>query len=831
MDNYSSPFGTNKTPEDAAIDELLNSIRTQQQKANSEKAAVDEGLSTLASAFFEDEADRRTPDKVAPNFDALPPLPDNSDAVQTYSGINPIWDELDLTTSTEVARQEELNNFVNENPFSDVASDQETIENDFGFTPQSTTSAAEQLESGFPPLENEAGETTPSVSQDTVQLVYPRAAEPVPEEEPYMDSSYFAGAFSAIKGVPVQPQEAEDEPLPEQPAEAEEEHIDFDAGISLENAVAVEPEPVSYNIEPIDTELPSDDEANGESLEFEQTDAPLNPQAELEKVFTVDPAKEYDEFSDETPSFSTIGTAQPPVHEATETPAPQINDITASIPPTIEDNIAQAPSASPMVPDEDNEFFAALNAAPDEADSFNEDDELEPPPYIAPRAVKRGGKKKKGAKKGSAKSSSKKRANVSSGKKKGRGGLIALAAVLVVIIAAAAVFFPTLSFSYSLFTDDYSAAATKYENGIATSELQTKVSNKVANYFANRILNSYLGGELSYDQAAEALLSLSSVSGLGDAVAQATDSLSKLHTSDEAFALGVAALDEGDLITAVEQLSLVDAVSPNCDTALVKLTTAKDSLKSSILDSTKNNFANGYFTACFKAYDTAERLLPDDSDIAAQYATHEGEFEAYITSVINAYILEGKYNDAYANIVYAVNLAHNSADLKALYDSYTPWIAPINVFTLSSENTNSADSGYSDADWNESTDTDSVGNSYTSGKIFTVTVSNAFEREYNIDGAYEQLTGTVTAHANSAGIGSSSISGTLYIYGDGSLLYSSGAVNGTTQPEAFTVDVSDVDDLTIIFDIDTADSTSLSLAVTNFNLFKTMDELKATIQQ
>lgn len=484
-----------------------------------------------------------------------------------------------------------------------------------------------------------------------------------------------------------------------------------------------------------------------------------------------------------------------------------------------------------MVPDEDNEFFAALNAAPDEADSFNEDDELEPPPYIAPRAVKRGGKKKKGAKKGSAKSSSKKRANVSSGKKKGRGGLIALAAVLVVIIAAAAVFFPTLSFSYSLFTDDYSAAATKYENGIATSELQTKVSNKVANYFANRILNSYLGGELSYDQAAEALLSLSSVSGLGDAVAQATDSLSKLHTSDEAFALGVAALDEGDLITAVEQLSLVDAVSPNCDTALVKLTTAKDSLKSSILDSTKNNFANGYFTACFKAYDTAERLLPDDSDIAAQYATHEGEFEAYITSVINAYILEGKYNDAYANIVYAVNLAHNSADLKALYDSYTPWIAPINVFTLSSENTNSADSGYSDADWNESTDTDSVGNSYTSGKIFTVTVSNAFEREYNIDGAYEQLTGTVTAHANSAGIGSSSISGTLYIYGDGSLLYSSGAVNGTTQPEAFTVDVSDVDDLTIIFDIDTADSTSLSLAVTNFNLFKTMDELKATIQQ
>ncbi len=835
MDNYSSPFGTSKTPEDSAIDELLKSIKTQQKKADSEKALVDEGLSTLASAFFDDEADKRSPDKVAPNFDSLPPLPDNSDAVQTYSGINPIWDEMDLTTSTEVIRQEELKNFANENPFSDMLSQGEQLsEGDFGYIPPSEESAAEQLESGFPQLDDDAPTAEP---QDATPLVYPRAAESESADEPFIDSSYFAGAFSAIKGASAQP--TAEEPIQTSEASvdsfdlSEEDdinaHTDIDSEIAFDNAVATEPEPVSFNAELSEAALSADGETEFEPVNEPQSETIPAENSERQENITAKDVEPYNEFSDEGPSFTTINVGQDPLPEIAETPLPQADDMTADIPPTMEN--PETPSViKAAVPDEENEYFAALNASNDTQDDYDdENDELEPPPYIAPRAVKRGGKKKKGSKKSSAKSSSKRRSGVSSAKK-GRGGLIALAVILVIVIAGAAVLFPTLSFTYSLLTKDYTSAAVKYETGVATSELQAKVSDKVASFFANRVLNSYIDGKLSYDEAADALLSLSSVSGLGDAVALATDTLSKMHSSDEAFTAGIAALDGGDLITAVEQLSLVDSVSPNYDLALTKLATAKESLKTSILESTKSNFANGYFTACFTAYDTAERLLPDDSDIATQYATHEGEFEAYITSVINAYILEGKYGDAYANIVYAVNLAHNSTNLKALYDSYTPWIAPINVFTLTSEDSNSADSGYSEADWNENTDTDNQANNYTSGKIFTVTASNTFEKEYQIGGDYELLTGVFVAHANSAGIEKDGVSGKLYIYGDGSLLYSSSAANGTAQPEAFSIDVSDIDDLTVMLDMDTADSTALSLAITNLSLYKSMDEFKATIQ-
>ena len=71
--------------------------------------------------------------------------------------------------------------------------------------------------------------------------------------------------------------------------------------------------------------------------------------------------------------------------------------------------------------------------------------------------------------------------------------------------------------------------------------------------------------------------------------------------------------------------------------------------------------------------------------------------------------------------------------------------------------------------------------------------------------------------------------GRLSIYGDGSLLYSSSSVNGASDPVAVDVDLSNIDTLTIRVDMKTTNSTELTLALMNFNLFKDMTELKATL--
>lgn len=877
MDNYNSPFGASKSSEDAAIDELLSSIKAQQKKANAEKASVDDGLATLASAFFEDTEGQRQADKVAPLFDSLPPLPDNSDAVKTYSGIDPIWDDLDLTTSTEYSREEELKSFINENPFenpapiSGEAAATAAQSEDYDFSnPFGSGDVLSELETAFPPLDEVQGEAfeqpaEPASFEDTSALVYPRAAEAEQLDEPLLDNSYFSGAFSEIKG-------AVSSELKQFEADN---HLDYTAEVSAINgareaaappeetdfAAEQSAEPEMFSFEPTqpavakdaaDALMQNDPQPDAQTTAFTYENAettadenavaaPLvtptpeenNAVSELEEAFTVQPKKAYDEFSDDGPDFSNLDITNAPA--AAPVVAPKAEASASAINTEVAQTTAEVPQIKQAVPSlEDNEYYAAMNsaAAPVEEDFPIGEDEPELPPYIAPRAVKRGGKKKKkGAKKSSASSKSRSKGKkVTAGGKKGRGGLIALIAVLAVIAIAAAVFFPTINFTLSLLSKDYSSAAAKYESSVASSDLQLKVANPVAGYFAEKIATSYESGELSYDEAISALTSLSTASGLADAVAEATTRIEKINVSNEAFVAGTAALDAGDLPTAVEQLSLVDEVSANYAVAQSKLATAKESLKSSILESTKSNFANGYFTAVFTEYDVADRLLPGDSDIAAQYATHENDFKTYITSLVNQHILAGEYSEAYSTITYAVNLAHKCEDLIALNNSYSPWIAPVNLFTLSSVDSNSADSGYSEADWNKASDLDHLSASFSSGKVFTVTSSNSFEKEYQIDGNYEQLTGTLTAHMNSTGVGSGSVSGRLYIYGDGSLIYSSSSVSGTTEPVSFNVDISDVDDLTFILDVDTENSIPLSLAITDFNLYKNMDDLRATLQ-
>ena len=875
MDNKYNPQDYNGSPSDAQLDELLASIKAQQSAYNAEKPAINEQLSAVTSAFFDDfpssnySAQNAPPSPYPnPNSYNAPPVQNN-----TYTGLPPVWDDVDLTTSEEISRNNDLTSFAEENPFGN-GGDLSFGQGGFGgeaFPPANAQPYPQPQYNPYGAYQPQQFQEQPQQSyplqpqpQYQPQPSYPQAAEaPAAEYEPTIDPAAFAGVFNAINGVNAQPSavppqsaepgvntnfaptQATSQPSPvvfEQTPETQE-----PSPIAFEQtAKAEEPSRASFEQAP-ETQEPSPVAFEQASKAQEPLPVAFEQTAKAEEPIitenTAEPEKAFDGFDifDDVPSSQSSSEDAPFTND--NSPYDTAAFRAAFSPAETQQSETEAPSLEKddIVENEDSQEKPSLDETdnPYDYEETNEDeDEYQAPPYIAPRAVKRGTKGKKktsSSSKKKGKSSTKVSAVAASGKtegkkKGGKGVLIALACVVGVIVIAAAVFFPSLKFSISLLSGDYDAAGVQYASSVAPSSLQSLVGNKVAEYVVNKTVASYTDGSADYETVSAIFDKLSSMTALDAIVSAGRSTLDTQHTSNVAFDAANEALSADDFKTAVEQFMLVDPINANYTAAQTKLSDAKSSLKAQILENTSNNFAQGYYTATFTDYDIADALLANDSDIANQYATHEAAYVTYIVDLVKTYIMDSNYTDALSAINASTKLCHKSSELAALSEAYTGWISPINVFTLAASDEDGAADGNSETDWVSGSDSDNRGSfEYASGKIFKITTSDVFSKEYALDGQYEKLSGFFGAHGSSAAVTDPNCYGRLSIYGDGSLLYSSSSVNGASDPVAVDVDLSNIDTLTIRVDMKTTNSTELTLALMNFNLFKDMTELKATL--
>lgn len=218
-----------------------------------------------------------------------------------------------------------------------------------------------------------------------------------------------------------------------------------------------------------------------------------------------------------------------------------------------------------------------------------------------------------------------------------------------------------------------------------------------------------------------------------------------------------------------------------------------DALQSDVVPNVKDQLQEYY-----KSYDyegavsyiaTAAATYPTNSDILSLQENLDSNYASYLVKAAETYIGKKKYNKAaYVLEVGKSQLGADNAALLELAGEYAD-VLPVYLNNL----TPSSASGTVNAD---TVLTDSSGKTHLHSLTVDGIGQEEFSAEYALDGAYSTLTGVCAAcetQATDAGTQSFSI------YGDGKLLYTSPEMTGEQEPESFTVELSGVKTLKIVY--------------------------------
>lgn len=214
-----------------------------------------------------------------------------------------------------------------------------------------------------------------------------------------------------------------------------------------------------------------------------------------------------------------------------------------------------------------------------------------------------------------------------------------------------------------------------------------------------------------------------------------------------------------------------------------------DMLKQDTLKKSVTYLENNQYGELFDLIDKALEINSTDTELKNLQETAIASFEKYVQTEIDNYIKNGKYNDAIQFVTDAQNILPENEFVKKLLEE-TKNKKPVALSELKITESSQIEKIESNV-----VTEDSIGNVYSPGNLFVMWArsDNAYATVY-LNKKYTQLKGMI-AVADTSDQGTSV---KFAVYGDdGKLLYASEDLSKTTAPFNVSVDVRDVEWLTI----------------------------------
>lgn len=347
----------------------------------------------------------------------------------------------------------------------------------------------------------------------------------------------------------------------------------------------------------------------------------------------------------------------------------------------------------------------------------------------------------------------------------------------------------------SLYTSDYNGSTASIE-----STLESRLE---------KIKEEYIGGEMEYAVAVMELDAIArmEVAGVEGMLGDIRDYIAALNQSRIAFDTAEDLFGEGDYAGAIQQYRQVSDEDDNYDTAKDKLVESIEKYREQILAEAEAIAAEDSYQAAMDKIEDALEIIPDDAKLQPEYDRYA---DAYVNSILaeaDSLVGDSNYNGAISKINEALRVVGASDVLEAKLEE-VQGSKPVSLSSLTAIN-----GGWT---WNEGTPTDPFGVTYSSatnfvilnkmpgvaeytgedvdvGRFYGIYESYA---EYRLYGEYTLLTFDVVPYCDI----DEDFYGTIKVYADDMLVFSSPQITRKTDIQNYQVDVSNAEYVKIVAD-------------------------------
>ncbi len=346
---------------------------------------------------------------------------------------------------------------------------------------------------------------------------------------------------------------------------------------------------------------------------------------------------------------------------------------------------------------------------------------------------------------------------------------------------------------------NYVDAAEIYSSSIYGNTEREYQTKQMLQEMIAEAVNEYNGGGISYDQASNTITTIDRTGILSiGTVDNGNAELDTLRSSKAAFDSAESLFASGLYGEALENYLLVSERDTNYAAAQQKAEEAKGNLLDSMSTELDGYLAENDYDSALSLIQKTRRLLPGEATLDAKETEVEAKYLNWALEQAEETFASEGYEQAIRVITNVKNKLGDNERLTAAleeYQSYTPvWLNDLEYFDTATEH------GGRLADYqirSYSDEKDNYGNTYR--YAFCLNPGFMDERvsiRYHLGGNYSTFSGTCITPYDDR---DSKISGYFEIYGDEVLLYTSPTMVSDSVPEPFSVDVSSVEFLKIMF--------------------------------
>ena len=265
-------------------------------------------------------------------------------------------------------------------------------------------------------------------------------------------------------------------------------------------------------------------------------------------------------------------------------------------------------------------------------------------------------------------------------KKRKKGKIIAIVVVVLVLALAgtgAYLFLtsPAYRSAQALGKGEYGQAVELYNTGVADSAIQRWYADERFSREIDAIAQKADTGELTYDQAAEALAPFFQLDNetLSTLAQESAETLTRLNQGQSTFENAQALMEDGEYVQALEEFDQVPADDPHYEEAQRQKDACKQAYKTDILTKTAEPASLEDYRQFLTMVELALETLPEDGELLQRQTElssgYTGQVKSEALSAANEAISAGEYTQAFALLEDALAVLPEDADLQALKTS------------------------------------------------------------------------------------------------------------------------------------------------------------------
>lgn len=432
--------------------------------------------------------------------------------------------------------------------------------------------------------------------------------------------------------------------------------------------------------------------------------------------------------------------------------------------------------------------------------------------------------------------------------------LIILSVLLLLVVAAGVLFLlwytgPEQKIIRALESENYEEAISLYQDNYdGDSEDIGDIKKTLLNRLET-IKTEFVAGTMEYAVADMELgvIERMGISALQEAINEVRTEIQALNQSRTAFGIAEALFAEGSYAEALEQYKLVIEEDSNYENAKSKLTQAIEKYREKILKEADDYVQQGSYIEAIAKLQEGLNIVSNDKKLQEQIAIYQNENENMLKEQAlesaAEYAAQNDLKQAITTLSGALERKPDDTELTAAYNTYCQQyvqgvIAEADAFVeqedykgaikcinealkvlpgeelLASklgevENNKPVPLSGMDAinggwDWNVGTPTDPFGATYSDVANYTIigvgSLGYAEEEyvEYRLYGEYKSLSFKAVAHSEIPEDGC----GTVQVYADDTLIFTSEEIRRKTDMQSYTVDISNADYIKIVIKAD-----------------------------